>query len=178
MVKLTLNSCLENQAVAQSANNEKGHLMMTKEEVYGLIQQLFSEQIPFHRLIGLDVTDLSPTAVRICVEMKPELVGNPFFQILHGGVTASLLDAAGGMIAMANVVEGMDDLTGESLQKRLIKLGTIDIRVDYLRPGKGQSFVATGRVIRQGSKVAVTRMELHNDEGEVIALGTATYMVG
>ena len=64
------------------------------------------------------------------------------------------------------------------MQQRLQKLGTIDIRIDFLRPGRGNSFTATAQVIRKGKKVAVTRMELHNEEGLEIALGTATYLVG
>jgi acyl-coenzyme A thioesterase PaaI-like protein len=32
--------------------------------------------------------------------------------------------------------------------------------------------------MRTGKKVAVTRMELHNDEDLLIAVGTGTYIVG
>lgn len=52
------------------------------------------------------------------------------------------------------------------------------MRVDYLRPGKGQEFIATAQVIRRGKKVAVCRMELHNEKGTHIAFGTGTYMIG
>jgi uncharacterized protein (TIGR00369 family) len=152
--------------------------MISKEEIFSLITHMYSRQVPFHELIGLNVVSLSPEKVIITVQMRPELVGNPAFQILHGGVTASLLDAAGGMIAMANVIDGMTDLSTAEVQRRLMKLGTIDIRVDYLRPGRGELFTATAHIIRRGNKVAVTRMELHNEKDEEIALGTATYMVG
>jgi acyl-coenzyme A thioesterase PaaI-like protein len=50
--------------------------------------------------------------------------------------------------------------------------------VDYLRPGKGTEFLATGVVMRAGRKVAVTRMEMHSDAGVLIAVGTGTYIVG
>jgi len=33
-------------------------------------------------------------------EMQPELVGNVAFQILHGGVAATMLDSIGGVVAM------------------------------------------------------------------------------
>ena len=152
--------------------------MMTPEEIITLIRDLYAKQIPFHQHIGVDSIELQADSVEIKINMRPELVGNPFFQILHGGVTASLLDAAGGMMAMATVVSELEDFSPENVQSRLTKLGTIDIRIDYLRPGRGKSFVATARVIRKGRKVAVTRMELHNEVGDEIALGTATYMVG
>ncbi len=152
--------------------------MMSSEQILKMISELYTQHIPFHEYIGVDVLELREDRVAIRIDMRPELVGNPFFQILHGGVTATLLDAAGGMIAMATVVSELEDFSDEHVQQRLAKLGTIDIRIDYLRPGRGNTFTATARVIRKGRKVAVTRMELRNDTGEEIALGTATYMVG
>ena len=53
----------------------------------------------------------------------------------------------------------------------------IDMRIDYIRPGKGSHFLATGHILRLGNKVAVTRTEFINDEGILIAVGTSTYMV-
>jgi len=52
------------------------------------------------------------------------------------------------------------------------------LRVDYLRPGTGKNFTAKGWILRTGNKVSVTRMELHNDQQELIAVGTGTYTVG
>jgi len=66
----------------------------------------------------------------------------------------------------------------EAAAERFNKIGTIDIRVDYLRPGLGAYFIATGSTLRTGNKVSVTRMELHNDKGILIAVGTGTYVVG
>ncbi len=56
--------------------------------------------------------------------------------------------------------------------------GTIDLRIDYLLPGKGRYFIASGSILRIGNKVAITRMELHNDEQRLIAAGSGTYMLG
>ena len=57
------------------------------------------------------------------------------------------------------------------------KMSTIDLSIDYLRPGRGKSIIADGKILRIGNKVAVTRMELHNDEGKLIAVGTGTYIL-
>jgi len=62
--------------------------------------------------------------------------------------------------------------------ERLSRCGTIDLRVDYLRPGQGKEFIANASIIRSGNKVAVARMELHNEDGTHIAFGTGTYLVG
>jgi len=52
------------------------------------------------------------------------------------------------------------------------------MRVDYLRPGKGNRFKSTGTVMRTGNRVAVTRMELSNEKNVLIAVGTGAYIVG
>ena len=63
-------------------------------------------------------------------------------------------------------------------EERIAKIGTIDLRIDYLRPGQGLYFLATGNIMRAGRRVTVTRMELHNHEDVLIAVGTGTYVVG
>jgi len=55
---------------------------------------------------------------------------------------------------------------------------TIDLRVDYPLPGQDRQFVASGAILRVGKKMAVTQMELHNDEQQLIAAGTGTFAVG
>ncbi|MDU7768605.1 MAG: carbon starvation CstA family protein, partial [Serratia marcescens] len=51
------------------------------------------------------------------------------------------------------------------------------IYMRYLRPGRGEHFVASASVLRSGNKVAVARVELHNHDGLHIATATATYLV-
>jgi hypothetical protein len=61
----------------------------------------------------------------------------------------------------------------ETRARHFPNIGTIDLRIDYLRPGRGQHSVATGRVGRLGGRVAVAHMELVNDTDEQIAAGSA-----
>lgn len=153
--------------------------MMKIEQSIEFVQQMFTEHIPFHKLIGLDVRKLTAGEVEVYIEMKQELVGNPAHQILHGGVTSAMLDAAGGLLAMAKTIDSLWETEDpDTIQKRLQNLATIDIRVDYLRPGRGKWFIVTAEVVRQGNKIAVTRMQMHNDTDQQIAQATATYMIG
>jgi len=151
---------------------------MKKQEYLDQMQVYFRDVIPFNRLLGIEVIELSIESVRIKINMRPDLVGNTMMNILHGGVTATLLDVSGGLAAITHTIDKLDDLSESSLLDKLRKLGTIDMRVDYLLPGKGDYFEARAQVLRHGRKVCVTRMELLNEEGKDIALGTATYIVG
>ncbi|MFT6154408.1 MAG: hypothetical protein ACJA0E_002039 [Bermanella sp.] len=138
----------------------------------------FMEQIPFNKLIGLKVKSFNADEIVFKIEMRDELVGNWLQGILHGGVIASALDVAGGTAALVGAYARKSDLPQEERIKSLSKLGTIDMRVDYLRPGKGKEFFASASILRIGSKVAVTRMEFKNESDELIAVGTGTYMCG
>ena len=142
------------------------------------VAEIFDKYVPFHNLLGLDIKRYELDGVEVVITMKPELIGNIHQQILHGGVTATVLDVVGGLTAFSGLVASRPDWTKEELEQRLQTLGTIDMRVDYLRPGRGQIFTGTGSVIRAGNRVSVCRMELHNEQGTHIAFGTGTYMVG
>jgi uncharacterized protein (TIGR00369 family) len=89
-----------------------------------------------------------------------------------------MLDTIGGLVAIIEAIKRTNDADLASLQTRLPRMGTVDMRVDYLRPGRGERFIATAKVIRGGAKLAVCRMELHNEKGDHIAFGTGTYMLG
>ena len=138
----------------------------------------FMKQIPFNNHIGLEVHEFTAEKAVFKVQMRDELVGNWLQGILHGGVIASALDVAGGTAALVGAYARQGDIPKEERAKNLSKLGTIDMRVDYLRPGKGKEFFASATILRIGSKVAVTRMEFKNETDDLIAVGTGTYMCG
>ena len=146
------------------------------------IAELFHEMerdelIPFANLLGLRFESLDEHSICLKFEIKEELIGNSVAKMLHGGVISAALDTVGGYIAGVENMKKIDGLQDGNLRKSLMKTGTIDLRVDYLRPGQGKYFLATGSIIRMGKKIAISRMKLHNDKGVLIAVGTGTYTV-
>jgi uncharacterized protein (TIGR00369 family) len=152
--------------------------IMPTEKLLQLLKEITEEKIPFNKLIGMKIETLDLDKIGIRFEMRPELVGNFTRGNLHGGVISSVLDVTGGMVAWTGIMKKMEGQSFDEISERFNKIGTIDIRVDYLRPGLGEYFIATGTTLRTGNKVSVTRMELHNDKGILIAVGTGTYVVG
>jgi uncharacterized protein (TIGR00369 family) len=142
------------------------------------VAEIFYKKIPFHSVIGFEFDELNNEQCRISFTSKPELIGNPYQGILHGGVTATALDVVGGCMAIAGMQVRNLHINDEAISKKLTRVGTVDLRVDYLRPGKGKHFYAIAKLLRSGNKVAVVRMELHNEKDTLIALGTGTYMTG
>ena len=146
-------------------------------ELLEMVHDVFANRIPFNKVLGLDVVSMHDDRPVLRFEMRDELVGNFFRGILHGGVTATVLDVTGGLVAFLGLQRKIAHEPLETRLARFERVGTIDLRIDYLRPGKGKWFEATGYSLRTGNKVAVARMELHNDEGDLIAVGTGAYMV-
>ncbi len=114
----------------------------------------------------------------ISFKMRDELVGNLVFRTLHGGIIASILDALGGHAVFLQVFKQVRGEPLEKQVKRVSRIGSIDLRIDYVRPGSGNNFKATGTTLRTGNKIAVIRTELHNDDNQLVAVGTGTYTVG
>ena len=148
------------------------------QEMFDLLKDVYENLLPFDRLLGVKVVSLTETDVQVRIDMRDELIGNFVRRILHGGVIASVLDLTGGLIASVELVKHMQHLKVDEIGKRLMKMGTIDLRVDYLRAGEGKYFIASGSVLRKGNRVAVVRMELYNDQNLLTAAGTGTYLVG
>jgi uncharacterized protein (TIGR00369 family) len=138
----------------------------------------FFQRIPFNQMLGIELDELSTQRVTMHLPMKPELIGNFVHGILHGGVISSLLDVCGGAMALIGAFDKHQHLSSAERMARLSKLGTIDLRIDYLRPGRGQRFTASAVLLRTGNKVAVVRSELHSDDGTLVAVGTGTYLCG
>lgn len=133
-------------------------------------------ELPFHRLLGLNLDSFDIENGCIRFDMRDQLVGNSHFKILHGGVIASILDIEAAFILAKDGAWRFE--TGSPDHPLILKGGTIDLRVDYLRPGSGKRFVASGSILRSGKKVAAVRTELRNEQNEIIAVGTGKYLVG
>ena len=141
------------------------------------VKTIFEEKIVFNHVLGLTVVSLAPARVVARIDMKPELVGHYAYNRIHGGVISAGLDAMGGLAVMAAIGARHMDETPEQRLHRFARLGTIDLRVDYLRPGIGSHFELRAEVLRLGSRVATTRMEFFGPDGVLMSAGAAAYIV-
>lgn len=148
-----------------------------EQKILSYIQTAFT-QMPFNRLLGLQILEYDRDKVLIELAWHENLMGNQLQKILHGGVISSVLDVAGGMMAIASMVDRTDINDMDRFISQLGTVGTINLRTDFLRPGRGELFRATAQLIRSGNKVCVCTMALHNEQDQQIATGTGNYLVG
>ena len=109
------------------------------------VREFFARGIPFNNFLGMEVGALEEGFARVRIPFRSEFVGDPFRPALHGGVVATLVDATGGAAVWSSL----------SIADRV---STIDIRVDYLRPGRLEEVVAEARVRRVGNRVGVAQI--------------------
>ncbi|MCA1062246.1 PaaI family thioesterase [Rossellomorea sp. AcN35-11] len=85
-------------------------------------------------------------------------------QIVHGGVTATLVDTAMGTLANMLLPEGYGAVT-------------TNLNVHYLAPGKGDRLTAHANVIHQGSKTIVVDGKVVSSDGKVVAHSTGSFFI-
>lgn len=144
------------------------------------IAGFYIELMPFNKVLGIGIESLDyKTGEAVTTfEMKDDLIGNFAMGILHGGVSSSVIDLTGGLSALISCAKDHEGKSMEVIQSKLTGAATIDMRVDFLRPGKGKSFRCQSRIIRAGRRIVVAKVDLSNERDTRIATGTATYLIG
>ena len=140
-------------------------------------RQIFEEKIVFNQTLGLKLTHIEPGRVQARIDMRHELVGHFAYNRVHGGVISAALDAIGSAAVMAAAAaKHMDEPPAKRLE-RFAKLGTIDLRIDYLRPGIGEFFTIHAEALRVGSRVGNARIEFTAADGLLVSTGTGAYIM-
>lgn len=116
--------------------------------------------LPFAKLMGMRLVALRLDEATISIEMRDDL--RQPSGILHGGVTATLLDTA--MAFAVRTRLPMDAATA-----------TIDLNIHYLRPHLSGTVTCTARNVRAGKRIFTVSGDVLNEEGKLIATGLSTY---
>lgn len=116
--------------------------------------------LPFAQLMGMRLVDIRHNEAVIKIEMRDDL--RQPAGVLHGGVTATLIDTA---MAFA-VITRLEP--GESTS-------TIDLTVHYLRPHFEGTFTCTAKVVRAGKRIFTVSADVVNERDKLIATAVSTY---
>ena len=126
--------------------------------------RFMEQEVPFNRYLGFKVLNVEEGFVRVRIPFKPEFIGDPRRPALHGGIFSAVIDACGGLAVWT--LFDVEDL-----------ISTVDMRVDYLRPGPDTNIVAESKVVRMGNRVSVVNTIVYPEgkEEDVLAEGRAVY---
>lgn len=162
--------------MTQRASKSTEPVVFETEYLEG-VRDIFERRIVFNETLGLKVLDIQPGVVLATIRMREALIGHFKPQRVHGGVISACIDTMGAMACfLALGARHMDESPAKRLE-RFQKLGTIDLRVDYLRPGVGTHFNIRAEAIRVGSRVGNARVDFTSPEGELLSMGTGAYIM-
>jgi len=117
---------------------------------------------PYFSLISMEIKTLGWGESRLEVAVEEKHL-QPF-GFVHGGVFASLVDAA----AFWAVYPQIDEDLG---------LTTVEMKLNYLAPASKGSMIGKGKGIRLGKTLCLGEASIENETGTLIAHGTATMMI-
>ena len=145
-------------------------------EYFKTIRKTFEDLIPFNKVMKMRLENINGS-IGVKIDMREELIGNYARKTLHGGAISSVMDVAGGLTALTGMIKKTTEIPPDVLCERHFKLATVNLRIDYISPGEGQSFLATGSVMRAGKFMYLVNIKLHNNLKQLIAVGIGTYKV-
>jgi len=116
----------------------------------------------FIRFLDLTVVAVDPGREEVVLRMpmRPELERGPGSGQFHGGPIASFIDVVGDYVLVMLLRAGVP---------------TINFRVDFLRPAVSSALIGTGRLRRAGRTIGVVDVDVHDAEGQLVALGRGCY---
>jgi uncharacterized protein (TIGR00369 family) len=117
--------------------------------------------VPYAKLIGLELGEISPGAVSIHLDVRNDLKQNQ--GVIHGGAVASLIDTA----AAFAVLTQLD--TND-------RVSTTDLTIHYLRPASSGRLTAEARIVRGGRRLFVLSVEVRNDQQILVATAVTSYI--
>jgi len=118
------------------------------------------EGLPFAQLMGMRLVDLRVGEARFEIEMRDDL--RQPSGVLHGGVTATLIDTAMAFAMRTHLEPNA-------------RTATIDLTVHYLRPHIDGTISCTAKVVRAGKRIFTISADVFGGEGKLIATGLSTY---
>lgn len=126
----------------------------------------FLHLIPHAKAIGMEVVEVEPGIALIRLPYDPKLIGNPETGVVHGGVITTLIDNTCGLAVF-------------SARGKALPLGTLDIRIDYLKPATpGEEIFARAECYKMTRQIAFVRATaFHGDPSDPIATCAATFML-
>jgi uncharacterized protein (TIGR00369 family) len=107
--------------------------------------QAFLDRVPYMKFLGMRA-ELAGDEMTAILPFSQHLIGNVMLPALHGGVIGAFMEAA----ALAQL----------SVTQKSVKVHkTIDVTIDYLRPGRAMTSYARAHVLKIGRQIANVQVE-------------------
>lgn len=137
------------------------------EEAVELLQAYLESEHDFLSWLGFTVDSFETGRMVATIPFDDKLTNPTEPPTVQGGVASTLIDVVGGIVLRPYLEDPIED-----------DMATINLNVNYLRPAAGD-LTATGEVIRAGSSVGVSTVEVVSEtpdgEARPVAVGQGAY---
>ena len=123
--------------------------------------EIIKEDIGFLKYIGAEVIDCSSGYAQLAFEIKPH--HKQHLGVVHGGAIATLADHTGWYAVVSELDEGSTSVT-------------IEIKINYLKPAKGDILKAEAKVVNRTKRTAFATVEIFAKD-TLVAYATGTYAI-
>jgi uncharacterized protein (TIGR00369 family) len=117
--------------------------------------------LPFNSHLGITLARRHRDGVTVECPIRPEYLN--MHGTLHGGLTATLIDVAGGFATLAHY--------------GVRPAATVDMKVNYFLPIAGRRFSARSKLLRAGKTLSVCQVEVFDEKKRLAAFGMITYIL-
>ena len=125
------------------------------------IEQL-SDNSLYHTL-GIQIESATDGEARACLEPTAE-VSWPFPGQPHGGILFTLMDTTMAWAVLSRCESGHN-------------CTTINLNIHYTQPATGNLFICAARVTHQTARSSFLSAEIHDKQGNLLAMGQATFRI-
>ena len=122
---------------------------------------LLPEDIGFLEYIGGELMDLGDGYAQLAFEIRPHHTQH--LGVVHGGAIATLADHCGWYAVISQLDKGFTSVT-------------IELKINYLKPAKGEILTAEAKVVNRTKRTAFTTIEIFAKD-TLVAFATATYSI-
>lgn len=119
-------------------------------------------KIHFAGLLGVRLGALHRDGLTLECAVRKELLNSA--GVLHGGVSATLADAAVG-VALHYLLGSHRPIT------------TVEMKINFFRPVSDGRISARAHILRMGSTICVGRVDITDSRRKLIGTALATYMI-
>ena len=84
----------------------------------------------------------------------------------HGGAVSAFMDGTMGVCALSEVV----------LDNQVVS--TIEMKISFVSPALlGKKLIGTAKTIKKGKRIVFVEGQIHNEDGDLVAIGSGTFNV-
>lgn len=135
---------------------------LTKLQKDGIKKRLANN--PVVEFVGIKLMEVAPGRSNLVLPHRQELQNS--MGVLQGGILGVLADVAGGVSLYSVLTDPVK-----------VVIPTIEFKLNFLRPARGEDVIARGRVAHHGRRIAVCQVDLSTKAQTLLATGLFTYMI-